>query len=201
MGQRTCSVGGCDRKARGHGFCGAHYQRWRTHGDPQPDIPLREPGRSLEERFWARVDKREADECWAWDVADAYGYGWLWVHGRGNIKAHRLSWEIANGPIPKGMNVCHRCDNRICVNPAHLFLGTHADNVADMWAKERGSAPPLHRGERNPSAKLTDDAVRQIRALHATGEHSQAALARRFRVTQSAVWQVIHRKKWTHVTP
>lgn len=101
--------------------------------------------RPLAERFWARVDVRGPDECWPWiGYLDADGYGQIAEGGRCSepLATHRVAWEQVNGPIPDGMDICHSCDNPPCCNPAHLFPGTHDDNMADMKAKGRANGGP-----------------------------------------------------------
>lgn len=165
------------------------------HGSRRRIFP---PKKTLSETLWQRVIK--SDSCWEWQGALTEGYG-NFTYQRKNYHCHRVSWELAYGPIPGGLWVLHRCDNRKCVRPDHLFLGTHLDNIQDMVAKGRHS---FHRradrpcGQAHPNAKLTDHAVRDIRAYAPTT--SIAALARRHGVSESAIQAVLHGDTWIHVT-
>ena len=92
----------------------------------------------LRVRFWKKVNKKAGNSCWEWTACKAGGYGQIYVRGK-LVYAHRLSWVWANGKIPKGLFVLHKCDNRVCVNPDHLFLGTNKDNMQDCVRKGRFS--------------------------------------------------------------
>lgn len=148
-------------------------------------------------RFWAKIDRRGPDDCWEWTAGNRGkgGYG-RFSMGRANkpIRAHRFSWELFYGPIPTGMDVLHRCDNPLCVNPRHLFLGTNLDNVRDMHAKNRHS-----HGEGHGQAKLTDAKVRKIRELRKLPGNSYERLAKRFRVSVICIWKVCVGETWKHV--
>lgn len=140
-------------------------------------------------RFWAKVEKTET--CWNWTGARTRkGYGSIGGH-----YAHRASYQMHIGPIPTGKQVCHHCDNRRCVRPDHLFVGTPADNTADMVAKGRargGSSP----GERHPSHKLSWEQVTAIRAEYGAGRVSQRALAARYGVYQFTVARIVRGEGW-----
>lgn len=152
-------------------------------------------------RFWPKVDRAGGDGvCWPWlGQLEHTGYGLFFLPGKKpnapKARAHRVSWELANGPIPNGLNVLHRCDNRRCVNPAHLFLGTIADNNRDRWEKGREAD---RRGVKNGRAKLTADQVGEIRTRYAAGGISQERLGLEYGVCQTQISRIIH-KQWRHV--
>jgi DNA-binding CsgD family transcriptional regulator len=109
------------------------------------------------------------------------------------MPAHRVAWFLEHGSIPAGQHVLHRCDNRLCCNPAHLFLGTNLDNIADRHAKGRTA-----RGSDNGRARLTPDAVIIVRRLASHGA-TKASLARRFAVSETTIRQAVQRKTWKHL--
>lgn len=146
--------------------------------------------RPLVNRLMARVLMCPMSGCWLWTGAvTGRGYGSMQAHGKVHY-THRLSWAIHRGPIPDGLCVLHTCDVRCCVNPDHLFLGTNADNTADMCAKGRDRHP---KGERHPRAKLTWDDVREIRA----SALSHRALARLFGISHSRIHSIRAHLTWT----
>ncbi len=152
---------------------------------------------SLAERLWARVDRRGPGDCWVWAGCKQWnGYGRIGRGGSGlTILTHRAAWEMANGPIPEGMRVLHTCDNPPCCNPAHLFLGTQADNGADMARK--GRAARL-RGEMNAEAKITATDAEDIRRLAAAGQrHKDIAL--RYAIGKTQVGRIVRRECWGHI--
>jgi|LGVE01.1.fsa_nt_gb hypothetical protein len=151
--------------------------------------------------FWSKIDVRDSNkECWPWLGAKTpTGYGNLAINGK-YLKAHRVAWELCNFEIPKGYVVMHVCDNPSCCNPNHLVLGTHKANTTDMVLKNRGGFHKNRaKGERNYNAKLTAEAVKEIRRDYAAGKATQYDLADRFGVTQTAISCVLKNKTWRHV--
>jgi predicted DNA-binding protein (UPF0251 family) len=166
--------------------------------------------RPLTERFWEKVDRSGGPlVCWPWThFCTPSGYGWLWRPLGMSRRANRIAWELTYGQIPEGLWVLHTCDNRLCCNPGHMFLGTHAENMADMRRKGRAACgdknstrlyPDLvPRGERNGNAILTADDVRFIRSSVAAGMN-QTEVGKILGVSNHAVHHVIHGHTWKHV--
>lgn len=146
-------------------------------------------------RFWSKVIIGYSDECWEWQAGiSSAGYGAFSdkgiTHG-----AHRVSYELhSRNKIPLGMCVCHSCDNKLCVNPDHLWLGTRADNVYDKTQKNRQA-----RGESNGITKLNDKLIRKIRKLHKTEKRSSRYLAKVFGVSKATIQRIINYQTWKHV--
>jgi hypothetical protein len=139
------------------------------------------------------LQRGKPDECWLWHRAlDKRGYGKITTRGK-TYAAHRVAYELEYGPIPEGLNVCHKCDTPACCNPAHLFVGTHADNVADKMAK--GRQP---RGERNGVSKLKDADVLEIRRQHKAGK-TMYAIAKHFHVTSTMIKRIVSYQSWKHL--
>ena len=150
---------------------------------------------TIQERFESKFTK--SDDCWEWGAyKDRDGYGTIWIAGR-QQKAHRASYQLYIGEIPPRLCVCHRCDNPGCVNPDHLFLGTHADNAHDHVNKGRGFRPVMS-GEKNVSAKLTEAQVIEIRARHSYGAKN-VDLAKEFGVAQQTISMIVCCHNWTKI--
>lgn len=157
--------------------------------------------RSLSDRFWAKVDK--SGNCWIWKGAlMPQGYGGFYLDStRRRGYAHRASWEITNGQIPPGMSILHSCDNRKCVNPSHLRIGTQRDNVYDMLSKGRfnGRFKNIQIGTDNPASVLCNEDIAAIRACYCTGRFGYRRLGSMFGVTPIAIKKIILRQTWKHV--
>lgn len=144
------------------------------------------------DRFWAKVQRTESG-CWLWTAAQfAKGYGMFQLRNR-TVQAHRLSFAWAYGEPDQHLCVAHTCDTPACVNPAHLFAATAGQNNADRDAKGRAVNP---RGERHGRARLSAEDVAEIRRCYAAREQTQRDLSRRYGVTQSHIWRIIHHESW-----
>ena len=160
--------------------------------------------KTLKQRFEEMHIPEPNSGCWLWIGANNGRYGTIKNNGKTAL-AHRVSWELHNGQVPeiecsdfRGTCVLHFCDNMICVNPAHLFLGTHKDNIQDKVNKGRCSSTAI-KGESHGSAKLNDNAVRQIRKYHAAGGCTQNWLAQVYGVNPQTISKVVNNKSWTHI--
>lgn len=148
-------------------------------------------GKTLEERFWEKVEKGTPDECWPWTAGRAGGAYGSFRDGTRMVKAHRWSWEYHVGPIPDGLWVLHHCDNPPCVNPAHLWLGTHVDNQADKIAKGRQA-----KGSAQGFAKLTERDVAEILA----SRDKCTSLGAAYAVHPCQITRIRTREAWPHVS-
>ncbi len=138
-------------------------------------------------RFWKKVLKTEG--CWLWTASlNSSGYGYFSINSAPE-GAHRVSWRMHNGPIPTAMHVLHKCDVPACVNPEHLFIGTHADNLRDM----------VHKGRKTSKSKLTRGQVLEIREKYVPIIYSTYKLAEEYGVSQCLIYQIVTRKKWKHL--
>lgn len=161
-------------------FCAAAFQR----------IPLADA-------FNRKVGEPTATGCRLWlGSKNPQGYGQFRYRGRQDtqLSAHRVAWELANGPVPDGLFVCHKCDVRACVEVSHLWLGTCKENLQDCVAKGRNA-----RGERNGQSKLTEEKVLLILDRFSAGNVTKTSLATEFGVSASLIAQIVQRKAWKHV--
>lgn len=156
------------------------------------------PNQTLMERFMGRVSQEPMSGCWLWSgKVDRHGYGQLMVNGEPDRMAHRVSWTLHNGEIGD-MKVLHRCDNTACVNPRHLFLGTHQNNMDDMWSKRRGVLPPARPLGRMKTKmdRLTHLKVLAIRTLGNNGQFTQQELAEIFGISIFSIRRVARYATW-----
>lgn len=182
--------------------CGERVTKDRSFRQGHSNRVKSSVARPLADRFWEKVDKSSSPHgCWLW-TASKYpdGYGVIRTPA-GSRGAHRVSWELANGPVPDGLNVCHNCpggDNPACVNPDHLFLGTQTENVKDMYTKGRDDKS---RGSAHYKTHLTEDDVRYIRSVYTPRhrEYGMTALAKRFGLSKPAMSHIVCGRSWRHV--
>lgn len=192
---RPCSVEGCEKKHMARGYCRSHYARLIAK-NPEAEISESRSTIPMADRIARRVIVDPATGCHEWQgQLHSRGYGRIRKTGMrgGTTTVHRAAWELAHGPVPPGMLVCHHCDNRICCNVDHLFLGTPADNSTDMVKKGRSQ-----RGEQSSQSKLNEQQVRRIREMRSQGM-TQQAIADEFGVNRRTVQDIVSGRLWRHL--
>jgi hypothetical protein len=186
VSEKVCVVEGCDKPYYARGFCKKHYKKFIKRNDLLPR-------RTTEERFWLKVDVKSENECWDWAAAKLKnGYGRFATTQGQIVLSHRFSYELVYGEIPEGKIVRHKCDNPSCCNFAHLEIGTHADNTADMIARGRSKY-----GEKHPSAILTETQVVEILKLRK--KMRAKAAGKKFGVSPITIYGIWERKLWKHL--
>lgn len=193
MTKRTCSFDQCEKQALTKGFCPGHYQQHRKGQKLRP-LKASSQGLTVEQRFWSKVSKGAG--CWEWTgYITPQGYGLFWDGSRPNT-AHRVSWELANGTIPDGMDIDHRCANRKCANPEHLRVTTRSQNMQHLtgprkdntsgvrgvtwdksrnaWAASASFNGRTYSGGRYSTIEDAERAARALRAqLHTHDDHDE----------------------------
>lgn len=194
-----CCIKGCDRPAKARGMCSAHYTRLFTGQDMND--PVRNVCRGSDlDRLKSKIKIDPQTGCWIWQASlSTNGYGQI-KFGDRPVLAHRVSWILHHGEIPKDgskygtMNVLHKCDNQLCVNPDHLFLGDQSDNALDAVSKDRWGKRGLS-GEKHGRALVTENDVREIRA----SDLPIKKIAEKFGLSSGAVQHIRSRRSWKHV--
>jgi hypothetical protein len=192
----SCRVSWCDRPKDTLDLCTSHYSRHIKGVDLDKPFRRRLSGMTPEARFWIQVDK--SGECWTWTGGcddDGYGTFTAKIEGRRYLRAHRFSYWLATGTHPLGLWVLHHCDNPPCIRPDHLFLGTAADNNADMFTKgrqrflsgdeswHRHRPEVFKRGDDSPNTLISDADIAEIRRRWASGQVTQRSLADEYGVS------------------
>lgn len=182
-----CIADGCFRLGISKSMCDKHYRRWRRNGNPDTLTRNVHEGND-EERFHQKYIKQD-DGCWLWTGntrvnAKGMVYGRHHAEGK-SINAHRFSWQLANGPIPKDAFICHRCDVPLCVNPEHLFCSDHQGNMDDM--KQKGRTDNRRGQAKWWRAKLTNEQAEEIRADNTL---SQSKIGEKYGISQTTVGRI-----------
>jgi hypothetical protein len=175
--------------------CGKEIKEYKSLKRKHCSLKCRD-WRNPKQRLYDKFKVDESTGCWNWTAGlDRDGYS-VFEFRPFAQRGHRASWIIHNGSIPDGMLVCHKCDNRKCINPDHLFLGTSSDNNQDMMNKMRNI---YHCGSKSVLSKLTEEKVIEMRDRYAKGGITQRKLALEYGIGYKAVCKIINRQRWTHV--
>lgn len=168
------------------------------------NIPPGPKRRPIMDRFMENVSvPKIASNCWIWTgKKDRKGYGLMHAYRENgepfNTGAHRISWSLFRGKIEPGKIICHHCDIPVCVNPAHLFIGTHKDNVDDMYKKGRRVVSGFP-GEKNSGCKITEEIVKKIRDDYSSKKYSQEQIGSFYGLKQSQISRIIRGESWKHL--
>jgi hypothetical protein len=186
---KKCEAIECNEKHYCRGYCRKHYKRL-FYGRPI-DGPMKyEIG--IHERLKSKIVENKSTGCHEWTGCTTGGYGQIEHNGKLDY-THRIAWKLLHGEIPDGLHVLHKCDNRKCVNPKHLFLGTHQDNIRDMIEKNRQA-----RGSKCGSAILHENDISQIRKRFANG-NSNKLIGIYFGVAPKTISNIKTGVTWKHV--
>jgi hypothetical protein len=185
-----CSVDGCAGKVRGHGLCSKHYIRFRTHGDVLKTVFIVGDAKA---RLMQHCIVNDSG-CWEWQKFKLEGYGITSLDGH-REQAHRASWKVHKGPIPDGIQVNHKCRNRCCINPGHLYLGTQKENMQDMYEAGRANRAS---GEANGNNVLSVAAVVEIKLLIKAGEKGYK-IAAKYGVAPTTISAIKNGYTWRHL--
>lgn len=196
-----CLAEGCDRivgKDGGFGFCSKHYQRYKKYGDPNKVYWKRLEGETIEEKLKANYFENE-NGCWIWKGGkNSRGYGSINIGNRKTAQVHRIAFKLWKGELPDDLFVCHHCDEPLCINPDHLFLGTNQDNIDDKMFKGRAYTG-VHLGEKNESSILTDEKVKEIKKLLLQKKKYQSEIAKQFKVSKQCITDIKLEHRWKHI--
>lgn len=194
--RKICILDGCDKYRQGQGYCTSHYTRFRKYGDPLGGLPGR-LSTAIESFNYYVIMAQQDDDCWGWRGSfcgrHPHNYG-VFSTQKIKYKAHRFSYTEYVGEIPDGYEVCHTCDNTLCSNPKHLFIGTHADNMQDM--KEKGRRKNINIGDKNGRALLTLDQAITIKESYTGRRGEIIELASLFDVDVQVIGRLLRGNTW-----
>ncbi len=199
MIMKLCNIEGCGNKYLAKGLCSKHWARDNRYGNPTIVKSVVGVGVSQEDRFWNKISVAEnTNDCWPWrGTLNNKGYpqcGFK-IKGKRFALPYRIAYLLHYKTDPESFNVCHKCDNPLCCNPNHLFLGTQQENMLDCSKKNR-----ISYGENHPHSKLTEDNVRFIRNNYSNVTKQLYDFASKFNVSFSTIYDVVKYRTWRRVS-